>query len=510
MTKQVKPFVLLIMDGWGYSESPKHNAIYHANTPNWDAIWDKYPKTLISGSGMDVGLPNGQMGNSEVGHLNLGAGRVVYQEFTRISKSIEDGDFFANQSLCQAVDASVAADKSVHILGLLSPGGVHSHEDHMLGMIDLADKRGAKQIYVHAFLDGRDMPPRSAEPSLAKFEQKLTALGKGKVASIIGRYYAMDRDQRWERIEYAYNMLTLGKADFVADSAVAGLKAGYERDENDEFIKATTIGEPATITDGDAVIFMNFRADRARQMSRAFVESDFKGFTRQKHPKVNFVCLTQYAADIPAAVAFPPVSLTNVMGEHLQTLGKKQLRIAETEKYAHVTFFFNGGREQPFDGEERILVQSPNVATYDLQPEMSAPELTDKLVAAIESNQYDVVICNYANPDMVGHSGKFDAAVKAVECLDTCVQRVVEALQKVGGEAIITADHGNVEQMFNDDTGQTHTAHTSNKVPFVYVGRDATPVVEDGVLSDVAPTILQLMGLDIPAEMTGRPIFKLN
>jgi len=510
MAKQVKPFVLLIMDGWGYSEEPQYNAIYHANTPHWDEIWNKYPKTLISGSGMDVGLPNGQMGNSEVGHLNLGAGRVVYQEFTRISKAIEDGEFFSNESICNAVDAAVSASKAVHIMGLLSPGGVHSHEDHMLAMIDFAEKRGANEIYVHGFLDGRDTPPRSAEDSLAKFEAKLAATGKGKVASIIGRYYAMDRDQRWERIEYAYDMLTLGKAEFSADSAVSGLQAGYQRDENDEFIKATTIGSPATINDGDAVIFMNFRADRARQITRAFVEDSFNGFERKKRPQIHYVCLTQYAADIPAPVAFPPVSLTNVLGEYLQDLGKTQLRIAETEKYAHVTFFFNGGREAAFAGEKRILINSPNVATYDLQPEMSAPELTRRLVESIESQAFDVIICNYANPDMVGHSGDFDAAVKAVECLDGCVAEVITALQKVGGEAIITADHGNVEKMFNDSTGQKHTAHTSNKVPFVYVGRDAEAVVEDGVLSDVAPTILSLIDLDIPKEMTGRPIFRLK
>jgi 2,3-bisphosphoglycerate-independent phosphoglycerate mutase len=509
MSASVKPFVLIIMDGWGYSEDPEHNAIYHANTPHWDEIFKSNPQTFISGSGMDVGLPQGQMGNSEVGHLNLGAGRVVYQEFTRISKSIQDGDFYSNQALSNSVQHAIDNDGSVHLMGLLSPGGVHSHESHFDAMIELAKKQGAKKIYVHAFLDGRDTPPRSAAESIERLENKIAAIEGAKIATIVGRYYAMDRDQRWERIQSAYNMLVNADAEFHYSTALEALEAAYARDENDEFVKPTIIGEPIQIIDGDAVIFMNFRADRARQLSRAFVDDNFGSFARAEKKQVHFVCLTQYAASIKAHVAYPPVALDNVLGEYLQDQGKTQLRIAETEKYAHVTFFFNGGREEAFRNEERILISSPNVATYDLQPEMSAPELTERLIESIESQAYDVIICNYANPDMVGHTGNFPAAVKAVEALDSCIGQVVSSLRKVGGEAIITADHGNVEKMFNNSTGQRHTAHTSNVVPFVYVGRAAEVIKTDGVLSDVAPTMLNLLGLEIPAEMSGKPIFQL-
>ncbi|MCT8127115.1 MAG: 2,3-bisphosphoglycerate-independent phosphoglycerate mutase [Alishewanella aestuarii] len=514
MSAPKKPLVLLILDGWGYREEQQHNAIAQANTPVMDALWQQYPHTLISGSGLDVGLPDGQMGNSEVGHVNLGSGRVVYQDFTRITKAIADGDFYQNPVLVQAVDAAVSQGKAVHLMGLLSPGGVHSHEEHLLAMVQLAEQRGATQVYLHAFLDGRDTPPRSAAASLALFEQHFAQSGKGQIASIIGRYYAMDRDKRWDRVEQAYNLLTQGQAAYRFNSASDALQAAYQRDENDEFVKASAIlnaaGEPIHLQDGDALIFMNFRADRARQFTRAFVDADFNGFVRQAQPKLSqFVMLTEYAADIAAPCAYPPESLNNVLGEWLAKHQKTQLRISETEKYAHVTFFFSGGREELFAGEERILVPSPQVATYDLQPEMSSEELTDKLVAAIHSGKFDVIICNYPNGDMVGHTGIMSAAIKAVEAVDRSIGRVVAALQQVGGECLITADHGNAEQMQDPDSGQAHTAHTSDPVPLIYVGRPAT-AVEGGILSDIAPTMLQLMGMPIPAEMTGKVLMQLR
>ncbi|HLT04422.1 MAG TPA: 2,3-bisphosphoglycerate-independent phosphoglycerate mutase, partial [Pseudomonas sp.] len=429
-----KPLVLMILDGFGHSDRPEYNAIHAASTPVYDRLRATQPHGLISGSGMDVGLPDGQMGNSEVGHMNLGAGRVVYQDFTRVTKAIRDGEFFENPAICAAVDKAVAAGKAVHIMGLLSDGGVHSHQDHLVAMAELAVRRGAEKIYLHAFLDGRDTPPRSAQASIELLDATFARLGKGRIASLIGRYFAMDRDNRWERVEQAYNLIVDGQADYRAASAVEGLLAAYERDESDEFVKATVIGEPAKVEDGDAVVFMNFRADRARELTRAFVEGDeFAGFQRARVPQLaGFVMLTQYAASIPAPCAFPPEPLTNVLGEYLANNGKTQLRIAETEKYAHVTFFFSGGREEPFAGEERILIPSPNVATYDLQPEMSAPEVTDRIVDAIEHQRFDVIVVNYANGDMVGHTGVFEAAVKAVETLDTCVGRIVDALDKVG------------------------------------------------------------------------------
>ncbi|GAP74114.1 2,3-bisphosphoglycerate-independent phosphoglycerate mutase [Pseudoalteromonas sp. SW0106-04] len=511
MTQPKKPLVLMILDGWGYRENSESNAILAANTPVLDKLWEQRPHTLISGSGMDVGLPDGQMGNSEVGHVNLGAGRVVYQDFTRITKAIDDGTFADNKALTTAIDNAVTANKAVHLMGLLSPGGVHSHEEHIIAAIELAAERGAEHIYVHAFLDGRDTPPRSAEASLKRIDETFARLGKGRIASVVGRYFAMDRDNRWDRIESAYNLMVLGEADYQAVDAVSALHAAYERDENDEFVKATTIGDsPATINDGDAVLFMNFRADRARQMSRAFVDAEFNGFSKKKAPQLSgFVMLTEYAADIKAPVAFPPEPLNNVLGEWLAKHNKTQLRISETEKYAHVTFFFSGGREQEFDGESRELIPSPDVATYDLQPEMNSQLLTDKLVAAIQSNKYDVIVCNYPNGDMVGHSGVFAAAVKACEAVDSCIGRVVEALEQVGGEALITADHGNAEQMVNPQTGQAHTAHTSEPVPFIYVGRDAQ-AIDGKTLSDVAPTMLHLLGMEQPEEMTGSPIMRLK
>ncbi|BCG27504.1 2,3-bisphosphoglycerate-independent phosphoglycerate mutase [Pseudomonas tohonis] len=511
MTATPKPLVLIILDGFGHSDSPEYNAIYAATKPVYDRLLATQPHGLISGSGMDVGLPDGQMGNSEVGHMNLGAGRVVYQDFTRVTKSIRDGEFFANPVIVEAVDKAVAAGKAVHFMGLLSDGGVHSHQDHLVAMAELAAQRGAEKIYLHAFLDGRDTPPKSAEPSIELLDATFARLGRGRIASLIGRYFAMDRDNRWDRVEAAYNLITEGQAEFTAASAREGLAAAYERGESDEFVKATRIGDAAPVQDGDAVIFMNFRADRARELSRAFVEPGFKEFARAREIALaGYVMLTQYAASIPAPSAFKPESLDNVLGEYLAANGKTQLRIAETEKYAHVTFFFSGGREEPFEGEERILIPSPKVATYDLQPEMSAPEVTDRIVDAIENLRYDVIIVNYANGDMVGHTGVFEAAVKAVECLDTCLGRITAALDKVGGEALITADHGNVEQMEDEATGQAHTAHTCEPVPFIYYGKRQVSLREGGVLADVAPTLLTLMGLPVPAEMTGKSIVELK
>ncbi len=509
MTTSKRPLALLILDGWGHREDTHKNAVHHANTPVLDKLYAQYPHGLVSGSGYDVGLPDGQMGNSEVGHINLGSGRVVYQELTRISKSIADGEFNDNPALADAVDKAIAADGAVHIMGLLSPGGVHSHEEHIEAMCRMAVKRGATKVYLHAFLDGRDTPPRSAEGSLKHFDAMFAELGAGKVASMIGRYYAMDRDNRWERVSQAYELIAEGKGQYQYDSAVEALNAAYSRDENDEFVAASTIGDTVSLKDNDALIFMNFRADRARQITRSFVNADFDGFERNVTPKINFVMLTEYAADIDTAIAFPSTDLVNTLGEVIQNNGQTQLRISETEKYAHVTFFFNGGKEQPFAGEDRILINSPKVATYDLQPEMSSTELTDKLVEAIESTKYDYIICNYPNGDMVGHTGSFEAAVKACEAVDTCLGRVVEALQKVNGECIITADHGNAEQMVDTETGQAHTAHTSELVPFLYVGRPAK-IAEGGRLSDIAPTMLKLKDQAIPAEMTGKPIIELE
>lgn len=503
---------LIILDGWGHREQKESNAIAQANTPFWDKIYAEQAHTLIATSGNAVGLPEGQMGNSEVGHMNLGAGRIVYQNFTRITKDIEDGLFDQNPVIVTAMDKAIQSGKAIHIMGLLSPGGVHSHEDHIQAAIALAGKKGAKHVYVHAFLDGRDTPPRSAESSLLKVDQQLKDLGIGKIASIIGRYYAMDRDQRWERVQSAYDLLVSGKSDYRADNPADGLKAAYARGENDEFVAATVIGEKAvTINDGDTVIFMNFRADRARELTKCFVDKDFDGFERDKQVQLaDFVMLTEYAADIDTSCAYPPGNLPNSLGEYMAVQGKTQLRIAETEKYAHVTFFFSGGREELFDGESRELIPSPKVATYDLQPEMSAPELTDKLVAAILAGQYDLIVCNYANGDMVGHTGNFDAAVKAAECLDKCLERIAKALQQAGGQCLITADHGNAEQMQDPQSGQAHTAHTTFPVPLVYLGQQDISLIEGGKLSDIAPTLLDLMAMEAPPEMTGHSLAKRN
>lgn len=508
MTEAKKTLALIVIDGFGYSEQTKYNAIAAAKAPVWNRLWESSPKTLINTSGLAVGLPEGQMGNSEVGHMTLGAGRVVYQSYTRINKAIADGSFNANPVYTEAIDKAVAAGKAVHILGLLSPGGVHSHEDHIIAMLRLAAARNAQHVYLHAFLDGRDTPPRSAAASIAKVEAALAEIGRGRIASVVGRFYAMDRDNRWERVKAAYDLLVEGKAEYRASSAAQALEAAYARDENDEFVKATAIvaddAEPVRIEDGDTVIFMNFRPDRARQLSRAFTEKDFSEFPVRQPALAAFVQTTEYSADIKAPIAFPPQDLANSMGDYLSKHGKTQLRIAETEKYAHVTFFFSGGQEELYAGEDRILVPSPKVATYDLQPEMSAPEVTEKLVAAIESRKYDVIICNYANCDQVGHTGDFDAAVKAVEAVDECLGQVLAALEKVGGEALITADHGNVEEMFDESSGQVMTQHTTLPVPLVYAGARRLSLDEGGSLADIAPTMLALMDLPQPAEMTGR------
>jgi 2,3-bisphosphoglycerate-independent phosphoglycerate mutase len=509
MKSGLKPVLLLILDGWGYSETKEFNAIYQANTPNWDQMWANNPHTLIGTSGSKVGLPDGQMGNSEVGHLNIGAGRVVYQDLTRIGKAIEDGTFFSNPALVGAVDAACAEGGAVHIFGLLSPGGVHSHEDHIHAMVEMAIKRGNDKVYVHAFLDGRDTPPRSAGPSLELLQNAMDKAGGGRVATIVGRYYAMDRDNRWDRVNKAYDLVTGAEAPFVAADAQTALKMAYERDENDEFVQGTRIGEAVQMQDGDAIIFMNFRADRAREITRAFIEPEFEGFERKITPRLaDFVCLTQYHEEFDVPVAYGKEELVNTLGQYISDLDMRQLRLAETEKYAHVTFFFNGGREEPFPNEERVLIPSPQVATYDLQPEMSAVGVTDALVAAIESNQFGLIVCNYANPDMVGHTGNFAAAVLAIEAIDEALGSILQALQSVGGELLLTADHGNADQMRDDTNGQPHTAHSNNPAPLVYVGREGG-LMEGGALCDIAPTLLDILGLEKPGEMTGRSLLKL-
>ena len=506
-----KPMALVILDGWGHRDDNSSNAINNANTPVLDELAKTQPNTLISASGLDVGLPDGQMGNSEVGHTNIGAGRVVYQDLTRVTKAIADGEFEKNETLVAAIDSAVNAGKAVHIMGLMSPGGVHSHEDHIYAAVKMAADRGAERIYLHCFLDGRDTPPRSAKGSLERFDDLFAELGKGRIASLIGRYYAMDRDNNWDRVQQAYDLLSQAKGQFSATSATQGLEDAYAREENDEFVKATLIQsdgqESSAMQDGDAVIFMNYRADRAREITRTFVP-EFDGFERETFPSVNFVMLTQYAADIPLNTAYPPASLTNTYGEWLAKHDKTQLRISETEKYAHVTFFFNGGVEDEFSGEDRQIVASPKVATYDLQPEMSSAELTDKLVAAIKSGKYDAIICNYPNGDMVGHTGDYDAAVKACEAVDACIGRIVEAINEVDGQLLITADHGNAEMMVNPETGGAHTAHTNLPVPLIYVGSKDIEFKDNGKLSDLAPTMLALTDTEIPEEMSGQVLYK--
>lgn len=499
-----KPVVLLILDGWGHRVESEYNAIAQANTPVWDDLMSNHPHTLLSAAGKDVGLPKGQMGNSEVGHICLGAGRVIYQDLERINHAIENGQFYKNPVITKALLEAKKKDKRVHIMGLVSDGGVHSHVNHIIATLNLARRLDVTNLFVHAFLDGRDTPPKSAHGSLSLIEQWFAHYPYGKLASLCGRYYAMDRDKRYDRTQLAYDCLTQGKTDYKANDFSQALYAAYERDETDEFVKPTLIGKPALVQDGDVVLFLNFRADRARQLCHAFQSADFDGFVRSKQPKLSrFVTLTEYDKRLNAQVAFAPERVTNSLGEVIQNENLTQLRLAETEKYAHVTFFFNGTREEPFNGEERKLIPSPKVATYDLKPEMSANEVTDTLTQAIDEQRYDLIICNYANADMVGHTGNMEAAIKAVETLDQSLGKIISSLKKVQGEMLITADHGNVEMMHNVFTGQAHTAHTTELVPLVYVGPRDLSFKAQGMLADVAPTILKLMDITIPKEMTG-------
>ena len=503
-----KPVVLLILDGWGHRDDPADNALAQAELPNWRRLWADSPHTLIHTEGRHVGLPDGQMGNSEVGHMNLGAGRIVYQDLTRIDAAIEDGSFFDNAELLAACEAAKAGGGTLHVMGLLSPGGVHSHETQIFAMLDLAARAGVPRVAVHAFLDGRDTPPRSAAASLAALQARCAALGNTHVASVSGRYYAMDRDQRWDRLRLAWDAMVEASSPHHAATAMAALDAAYARGENDEFVLPTVIDGAQPIADGDAIVFMNFRADRARQLTGAFVSPDFAGFHVRRPRLSRFVCLAEYDNKLPAAVAYAPDDLRETLGELLAANGLTQLRIAETEKYAHVTFFFSGGREEMFEGEQRILIPSPKVATYDLQPEMSCPELTGKLVDAIAGGMFDTIICNIANPDMVGHSGDLQAAIKAAEAVDVAIGAVVAAVHAAHGALIITADHGNLEMMRDPQTGQPHTAHTVGPVPLVYVGdRGNVSLRQGGALRDVAPTLLDLLGLPRPAQMTGRSLF---
>ncbi|MFD0740331.1 2,3-bisphosphoglycerate-independent phosphoglycerate mutase [Lysobacter koreensis] len=502
----IRPVVLLILDGWGHRDDPADNALAQAQLPNWHALQAAAPHTLIHTEGRHVGLPDGQMGNSEVGHMNLGAGRIVYQDLTRVDAAIEDGSFFANAELRAACAAAKAGNGTLHVLGLLSPGGVHSHEHHIVAMLELAQREGVAQVAVHAFLDGRDMPPRSAQPSLELLQATCARLGNARIASVSGRYYAMDRDQRWDRQRRAWDAIVEAASDQHAVDAQTALAQAYARGENDEFVAPTVIAGGAAIRDGDAIVYMNFRADRARQLTAAFVSPTFDGFAARRPKLSRFVCLTEYDARLPAAVAFAADDLRNTLGEVLAAHGLTQLRIAETEKYAHVTFFFSGGREDPYAGETRTLVPSPKVATYDLQPEMSCPEVTAKLTAAIRSGDIDVAICNIANPDMVGHSGILAAAIQAAEAVDVAIGAVAAAVREVGGALLVTADHGNVEMMRDPDTGQPHTSHTVGPVPFVYAGPRTAALRSGGALRDVAPTILDLLGVPQPDEMTGHSL----
>ena len=505
-----KPVLLLILDGWGHRVETDNNAIALARCPNWRRLLATCPHDLVDTHGLHVGLPDGQMGNSEVGHMNIGSGRIVYQDLTRIDQDVATGEFFNNAALLQACAAARGGSGTLHVFGLLSPGGVHSHESHIFAMIRLAAQQGVPRIAVHAFLDGRDMPPKSAEPSLRELEAVCAATRGAFVATVGGRYYAMDRDKRWDRVQLAYDAIVDARAEFHAASGVGALAAAYARGENDEFVKPTVIGTGARIGDGDAVVFMNFRADRARQLVQVFTDAAFDGFPRGRSMALSaFVTLTEYSASLAVtAVAYRPQSMANTLGEYLASLGKTQLRIAETEKYAHVTFFFSGGRELPYAGEQRILVPSPRVATYDLQPQMSCPELTDRLVAAIASGEFDFIACNIANPDMVGHTGLLDAAIAAVEAVDEALGRIEAAIRAAGGALLISADHGNLEQML-DENGQPHTQHTVGPVPLVYVG-PGMPRIEHGALRDLAPTALALMGLPKPAEMTGRSLLTFD
>ena len=506
-----KPVVLMILDGYGLNDNCDHNAVCEGRTPVMDQLMSQCPFVKGNASGLAVGLPDGQMGNSEVGHLNMGAGRIVYQELTRITKSIQDGDFFGVPELLQAVENCRKNDSALHLWGLVSDGGVHSHNTHIYGLLELARRNGLDKVYVHCFLDGRDTPPASGKGYVEELEAKMKELGVGKVASVMGRYYAMDRDNRWDRVERAYNALTRGEGG-TAVSAAAGIQASYDAEVNDEFVEPFVVvedGKPvATVKDNDSVIFFNFRPDRAREITRAFCDDDFKGFARDRRLNLTYVCFTDYDDTIAnKLVAFKKEAIVNTFGQFLADHDMTQARIAETEKYAHVTFFFNGGVEEPNKGEDRILVPSPKVATYDLQPEMSAPAVCDKLVEAIKSGKYDVVIINFANPDMVGHTGIEDAAIKAIETVDACVGRAVDAVREMDGVLFICADHGNAEQLVDYETGTPFTAHTTNPVPFILVNADPSyKLREGGCLADIAPTLIELMGMEQPKEMTGKSL----
>lgn len=507
------PVALIIFDGFGHNDSNEHNAIAQAKMPNWDALKNNYPNTLINASESFVGLPKGQMGNSEVGHLNIGSGRVIHQDLERINLSIENGSFFNNQLLVDAIEKTMSEDKSLHIFGLLSDGGVHSHIGHFDALLKYLASKNLKKVFIHAFLDGRDTPPKSAEKYLKHIESTCKQFGCGEVASISGRFYSMDRDKRWDRTQQAYELLTEGVAEFSSNTSLDALNMAYDRGENDEFVKPTKINtkKNSLLADGDTVVFINFRSDRARQISDALLNDDFEGFHRNKIIRnLNYLTLTLYdQKQKKAKPLFLPIEVKNSLGEIMEKTGRTQLRIAETEKYPHVTFFFNGGDEKVFDGEDRILIPSPKVSTYDLKPEMSAFELTEKLIEAIESKKYDLIICNFANGDMVGHTGDLNAAIKAVEALDQCIGKIADAIKKVDGHMIVTADHGNAEQMMDNINNQTHTQHTTNLVPFLYMGRNAS-LKKEGKLSDIAPSILTIMNESIPNEMTGENLITFN
>ena len=503
-----KPVMLMILDGFGIAPKSEGNAVALANKPNYDRLFNKYPHTELQASGLEVGLPEGQMGNSEVGHLNIGAGRIIYQELTRITKAIQDGDFFENEALLKAMKNAKENNAALHLMGLLSDGGVHSHIEHLRGLLEFAKKEGLQKVYVHAFMDGRDVPPSSGKDFIIKTEEMMKEVGVGQIATVSGRYYAMDRDNRWERVELAYNALVLGKGE-TATSAVEAIEKSYHDNKTDEFVLPCVVledGHPtATIKNGDSVVFFNFRPDRAREITRAINDREFTGFERETLD-LTFVTMTQYDKTLDGVeVAYRPEAITNTLGEYVASKGLNQLRIAETEKYAHVTFFFNGGVEKENEGEDRALIASPKVATYDLKPEMSAPELTDELINRLDSGKYDMVILNYANPDMVGHTGVQEAAVKAIEAVDECLGKVADKVLEKEGTLFITADHGNAEVMIDYSTGKPMTAHTSDPVPFLWVSKDAEgkSLKDGGKLADIAPTMLTVMGLEVPSEMTG-------
>ncbi len=505
------PLVLMILDGWGYSNEQKHNAIAMANTLQWNEWWQNCPHILLDASGLSVGLPDAQMGNSEVGHMHIGAGRVIQQDFTRINQAIKQGKLIENTALTELTNYLTHSKKALHLMGLFSPGGVHSHEEHLFSILDQCSSQGIKKIYLHLFLDGRDTPPQSVLSSLKQLTQHLQNNDLVTISSLSGRYYAMDRDQRWERIEPVYKLLTQNQSEYHFTNAEEAISYFYQHNLSDEFIPPTKIGDAPAIEEGDAILCFNFRADRVRQLTAAFIDPKFSGFIRAVQPKLAFFAtMTQYDKNLPTTLLFPPISMKNTLGEILANHGLKQLRIAETEKYAHVTFFFNGGNEQLFPNEQRILIPSPKIATYDLKPEMSAPELTDALVHAINNQEYDVIICNYANADMVGHSGNLDATIHAIECLDRCMHRVWQALKPLQGKLLITADHGNAEEMFNETTHQAHTAHTNDPVPFLYVGGGWHFNTAQGSLIDIAPTLLHLIGITPPMEMTGHNLLDKN